>query len=340
MSPRPLSIVIGAGFGEHYARALAGPSSPAELVAVVGQGGPRSASLARDLGVGLWSMDRLDAALARHPVDVAVVAVRSAVVGGPGDELAAALLDRGIPVLQELPIHTRSILESTRRASRSGTVLRPTAFYDRLAPVTRFAGMAAELTAHEHLDHVVLRTCRQTLHDALLVLSAVVTGPPPRAVEVTNHGGTAHAFCDWAGVPVDILIENRLDPRDPDAFSQPLMSFILTTAAGELELGQVHGPTRWTPVIHRRQAGRAPDGSATTAHGEEPSVAEILSVLWPAAIRAAVVDLLDRARRGLPGISQRELAVLSLWERLCAGLSAAQVIGTPAPDAVLKLAQR
>ena len=278
-----------------------------------------------------WTSDELTSMLATRPVDAAVVAVRSSVVGGAGDELARGLLAAGVAVLQELPIHTREIVRSLHIARDTGTVFRPCPFYDVLAPVQHFIRRTAQVTADHPARHVLVRTCRQTLHDAMVVLSQVLPGAPPRRAEVLVGRGTALASTDWQGTPVDLAIENRLDEHNPDAMSQPLMSFVVSTDAGELELAHVHGSTSWMPM-----PGTGDENSANRLtgyrEGTEPSFDTVTRRIWPAGMRAGVADLLDRRARGVAGMTQRELGVLYLWEDISARMGAPLFVNSARSD--------
>ena len=114
MSSKPRAVV-GGGFGRNCARALAHPGSPVELAAIVGRGGPRSTALAQELGVPVWSSAELE----NQPLDLAVVAVRSAIIGGMGESISASLLSRGVAVIQELPIHSTSVIELSSKDRKS-----------------------------------------------------------------------------------------------------------------------------------------------------------------------------------------------------------------------------
>lgn len=320
MSSKPRAVVVGGGFGRNYARALAHPGSPVELAAIVGRGGPRSTALAQELGVPVWSSAELE----NQPLDLAVVAVRSAIIGGMGDSISASLLSRGVAVIQELPIHSTSVIELLRQARRGTTVFHPSAFYDRLATTRRFTSHAIDLRKRVGFENVLVRTCCQTLHDALLVLSGFMAGPPPRDARVTNRRGHARVDLDWAGVPVDIQVGNRMDTRDPDAHSQPLMAFVVSTSEGELELGHVHGPTVFMPMAPSTTDGLDPNAPVAVVHGEELLTGQLLGKLWPEAIHSAVKELLA----GKQSFGQRELATLKLWEKISPQLASPLRIGS------------
>ncbi|CAM4110392.1 Gfo/Idh/MocA family oxidoreductase [Helcobacillus massiliensis] len=320
MTPRV--AVIGATFGAHYARALRTPSAPAELACIVGAGGRRSAALAADMDVPLRSIEEIG------EVDAAVVAVRSALVGGAGDEITRQLLGRGIAVLQELPIHSRDVAESLREARRHGVGFAVNPFYPHLAPVRAFITRTAALQQHSTVHRVLARTCTQTLHATLFVLAQALQGPPPRSAEVFP-GRTGHLVrMDWAGSEVDLLIASRLDPDDPDNLAQPLMAYTVSAEDGELQLDHPHASCRWLPRPHVCEGWPLhPDApsSVVLPPTKEPTIGAALTELWPEAIARALERVL-----GTPTLpDQRTLAVLRLWESISAELPA------PAPARAL-----
>ncbi|WP_058235058.1 Gfo/Idh/MocA family oxidoreductase [Devriesea agamarum] len=310
---RPRVAVVGATFGAQYARALQHPESPAKLACVVGAGGTRSQALAHECDVPLCTLDEVT------DVDAAVVAVRSSLVGGAGDDIAAALLSRGIAVLQELPVHTRDLTASMRHARNGGTGFAVNPFYTHLEPVRRFIARAQELQRHAPVYQIVARTCGQTLHSTLHVLAEVCPGPPPRHPEVLCGTNGHLVRLDWSGIDVDVVIGARLDPKDPDNLAQPLMSYTLSHSDGELHLDHPHGPCRWLPRPHVIDGcSIAPDVPAaiTLPPTHEPTARQVLAQLWPKAIHRALRDLLAAPK--IP--DQRTLAVLRLWETISAKL--------------------
>lgn len=311
MTPRV--AVVGATFGAHYARALRAPGSPAELACIVGAGGSRSSELAADMKVPLRTVAEIG------EVDAAVVAVRSSLVGGAGDDITRELLSRGIAVLQELPVHSRDVAESLRAARRSGVGFAVNPFYPHLSPVRRFVARTAELQQHGTVHRVLARTCGQTLHATLFVLAEALQGPPPRSTEVLRGRGGHLVRMDWSGVEVDLVIAARLDPGDPDNLAQPLLACTVSAEDGELQLDHPHAPCRWFPRPHVRHGWPLrPDGPSAVVlpPTHEPTIGEALTELWPAAIARALKGVL--AGPGVP--DQRALAVLRLWESISAEL--------------------
>ncbi|WP_157879997.1 Gfo/Idh/MocA family oxidoreductase [Streptomyces natalensis] len=319
---RPRAVVVGTTFGAHYARALAGPYSPVELVGVAGTGGQAGRHLAAELGVRyLAGTDEIESAGA----GLAVVAVRSAIVGGQGDEICRDLLGRGIPVLQELPVHSADVVRSARAAQRSGAAFAVTGFYEHLEPVRRFIAAARALDAVSPVTGVELRTSIQVLHASLGVLSRILTAPPGPDFAVHPAAATAKSLVstDWGGVAVDVLVRNGYDARTPDDDCQPLMGFVLGTPDGELSLAHVHGPTRWEPRLHEEAPGRLrhPEQRLSHLFGPDHWTGDtVFPGLWAEGIARAVGGFAEAVSAGRRPLGQRDLAALRHWEAVSARL--------------------
>lgn len=317
--PRPRAIVVGATFGSHYARALADDRSPADLVGLVGTGGEAGRALAEELDIPyLHGIDDVDG-IGR--IDLAVVAVRSTLVGGQGDDIARQLLARGTAVLQELPIHSSDVVDSMKVARRAGTVFSVTGFYEHLPSVRRFIATARALAAESPILAVELRTSVQVLHSSLLVLSRLIASSPPQDVIVHPAAAPAKMFISstWGSIAVDISVRNGFDSRMPNANCQPLLGCILTTPDGELSLEHVHGPTRWEPRPHEATPGRLhnPHQPLSSSVGPATCTGETLvSAVWPTGIRSAVQKLVTATAEGRAPIRQRDLSAIRHWETI------------------------
>lgn len=147
---RPLRVVVcGTGFGRIHLRAV-GLVPGLRLAGVLARGGDASRGLAAAHGVPLWT----DVAELPADVDLASVAVGSAVQGGPGSELVLALLARGIHVLQEHPAHPDEITAAARAARTAGVRYRLSTHYRHVRATRGFLASAERLRARSPIVHV------------------------------------------------------------------------------------------------------------------------------------------------------------------------------------------
>lgn len=310
--------VVGATFGAHYARALQGQG----LRAIIGRGGEEGRCLAQLLGCDYFSS--IEQALDSPRPACAVIAVRSSIVGGEGDDIVRHLLRSNIPVLQELPVHPREMVKSLRLAQQQGVPYHVTPFYDQMPAVRRFLRAARRLGVVSSFRSVEMRVSVQTLHCALFVLSEVI-GAPSLAINVTPMAGFAKVLISgsWQGIAVDIVMLNRLDAASPDDNSQPLMQVVLLSDDGELMLQSPFGPVIW-----ERRFQQPPSLAAGPCESDEvpltlvspqqdiPGI-EHLYRSMDSAIRKTLARFM--ASKNNEGTRmQRQLAVLQLWQKICA----------------------
>ncbi|MBB3115997.1 Gfo/Idh/MocA family oxidoreductase [Corynebacterium bovis] len=338
------AVVVGAGFGARYADALARPGSPAPLTAVVGTGGRPGRDLARDLGVRYLTTAPDPATGIPHlpgvPRDTAaaVVAVRSGMIGGQGDDLAAGLLRAGVPVLQELPVDPGTVTALTALAREHGTAYRVTGFYEHLGPGRAFIDAVRSLTRRSTVTHVLLRTSHQVLDRAGLLLAEALGAVPVGDVQVIPGAGPGRWLISgtWGRVPVDVVLDHRMDPRDPDNHSQPVAAAVVETTDGELTWDGVGSRPRWSQRPHVVD-GRLtdPDGAVAEEWGRDvapdgtvpPTWGEVVDAAWPEGVHRAVAELVAEAagagdRGEAARRARRTVFVLRWWLRVSSALPA------------------
>ncbi|MFD0375939.1 Gfo/Idh/MocA family oxidoreductase [Streptomyces sp. NPDC127112] len=334
---RPLNVVVcGTRFGQVYLSALRRAPERYRLAGIVARGGARSAALAEEYGVPLYSSaDRLPA-----DVDVACVVVSSGVGGGQGAVLARQLMERGVHVLQEHPVHPAELADCLRTARATGTQYLLNTFYPHVEPVRRFVAAARRLVELRTPVFVDAMCAVQVSFDLLDILGEVFGGVRPWSLTPpAPAGGRPLTAVDAvvAGVPLTLRVENRMEPGD-DSTSLFLHRITIGTDAGNLTLVNTHGPVVWSPV-----PGTAPDavgrfvpGPGTSAEvlgpAGAPSWKEVLEEVWPDGVLHALDELAGRIAQGADPLSaaQRHLTVAQAWQELTAALGFPQE-AAPAP---------
>ncbi|MET7641805.1 Gfo/Idh/MocA family oxidoreductase [Streptomyces sp. NPDC005438] len=327
----PVNVVVcGTRFGQVYLSALASCPRRYRLAGILARGSARSVTLAEEYGVPLYhSVDQLP-----KEVDLACVAVSSSVGGGQGAELAQRLMERGIHVLQEHPLHPKELADCLRTARGAGTQYLLNTFYPHLEPVRRFITAARRLVALRTPVFVDAMCAVQVSFDLLDILGEVFDGLRPWSltgpVGAVDRPLTA-LDATVAGVPLTLRVENRMEPGD-DSSSLFLHRVTIGTDAGNLTLVNTHGPVVWSPVL---RLAPDPAGRFVTASGhlgpevlgpaEGPSWAEVLDSVWPRGVLRALDELCARVEAGgdpLRG-AQRHVTVAHSWQELT------EVLGYP-----------
>ncbi|MFD5709187.1 Gfo/Idh/MocA family oxidoreductase [Streptomyces pharetrae] len=354
--PGPMRVVVcGTRFGQVYLSALARAAPERyRLAGIVARGSDRSVALAEEYGVPLYgAVEELP-----DDIDAACVVVSTAVGGGRGAELARALLDRGVHVLQEHPLHPTELADCLRVARRAGTQYMVNTFYPHLEPVRRFISSARRLVELRKPVFVDALCAVQVSFDLLDILAEVFDGLRPWSLTPPAGGaGRPLAGVDGqiAGVPLTLRVENRMQAGD-DSSSLLLHRITVGTDAGNLMLANTHGPVLWSPVLRMpsdatghflpgtADAGeRWPDGlnvtGAYVGAPETPTWATALHEVWGEGVLAALDRLRERAEVGADPLrgGQRHLAVARAWQELTEALGYPEV-AHPDPGAPLTVA--
>ncbi|MFF2650712.1 Gfo/Idh/MocA family oxidoreductase [Streptomyces sp. NPDC058045] len=341
-------LVCGTNFGRFYAEAAHQRPGYA-LAGILSRGSAASRAYACGLGVPFHTrVDDLPA-----DIDAACVAVSSAISGGQGTELARALMDRGIHVLQEHPLHLTELTANLKHARRRGVRYRINTHYPRVAPVRTFIDAARRLTARQRPLFVDAATPVHLMHPLVDILGQALGGlrpwrfadPAPLPDDIGPHPfRSLHGML--AGVPLTLRIHHQLDPSDRDNHALHWHRVSLGTEGGVLTLADTHGPVLWSPRLHigrDRDHRFVLDGpgtgglglGTTTVAGTTGSFRTVFSDLWPQAVGSALDALRDAAEHGGDALrdGQYDLAVCRIWSDLAARLGPPEIIrpSTPRP---------
>lgn len=315
---RPLRVVVcGTGFGRIHLRAV-GAVPGLRLAGILARGGDASRALAAEHGVPLF----VDVAELPADVDVASVAVGSAVQGGPGSELVLALLARGIHVLQEHPAHPDEITAAARAARRAGVRYRLSTHYPHVRATRGFLASAERLRARSPLVHVDAAGPVHLLQPLVDVLGRAVGGLRPWAfadpverpreliaLEARPSPLTAIEGV-VGGIPLSLRVHDELHPADRDNHALLWPRIALASEAGVLSLADVHGPVTWSPALHTRRdaAGRLDlDGDparrgmprlSSWPDAPAPTAGDLFDEVWPDAVAHALGLLVAEIRAG------------------------------------------
>ncbi|AXG77916.1 Gfo/Idh/MocA family oxidoreductase [Streptomyces paludis] len=318
---RPMRVVVcGTRFGRIYAEALACAPEGFLLAGILARGSARSVALAHAYGVPLYdSVEQLP-----DDIDAACVVVSTAVGGGRGAELAKALLERGIHVLQEHPVHPDELADCLRVARRTGTQYLLNTFYPHLEPVRRFTSAARELVRLRKPVFVDAMCAVQVSFDLLDILAEIFDGLRPWSIApVAGHAGRPLAGVDArvAGVPLTLRVENRMQAGD-DSTSLFLHRITIGTDAGNLMLVNTHGPVIWSPVLRLPGPDALGPTGAYVGAAETPAWAVAVDEVWGEGVLTVMDELRARIEAGADPLrgQQRHLAVAGAWKELTEAL--------------------
>ncbi|ROO60461.1 thiazolinyl imide reductase [Micromonospora sp. Llam0] len=340
-------LIAGTAFGRFYLDAIDADPKHFTLAGILSRGGEFSRELARQRNVPLHTTtDEIPG-----DIDLACVVVRSGATGGPGTELALSLLTRGIPVLQEHPVHAGEIAECLRAARRHGVPYAVETMYPQLQPVRQFLAAAEVLRDRVGLTYVDASANSQVLYPLLDILARLTATPRPWHFAEPAPAAAGYPFTEVqavvGGTPVSLRIQNQVHPDDPDNHSYLFHRLAAGTPAGVLTLADTHGPVLWQPRLHspRDHTGRLLTRGPGTHRLDVPSTSslsarpgtfhEVFAELWPDALAHRMRQfcrLLDEPA-GRAASGQWDLAVSTMWAQLTGRIGLPELIrpGEPPP---------
>ncbi|MEV8393534.1 MULTISPECIES: Gfo/Idh/MocA family oxidoreductase [unclassified Streptomyces] len=347
MSGAPLRVVVaGTSFGRIYLDAVRSAPERFELAGVLARGSAYSGECAERHGVPLFT----SVAQVPDDVDIGCVVVRSGATGGPGSEIAQALLSRGVHVLQEHPVHAAEITECVRAARAGGAAYAVNTLYPDIQPVRRFLAAAGAVRRRQDIRFIDAACNSQVAYPLLDVIGrAVGTLRPWSFAEPRTVAGQPFLSLNAVvgGVPVTLRVQNQVHPEDPDNHSFLMHRLALGCDGGVLSLADTHGPVLWNARMHapRDPAGRLVMRGAGTGRLAEPSSTvlgpaatgtfhDVFGELWPDAVRRSLFSLcadIDRPERRARS-AQWALGVSRSWADLTTRLGMPELIRPTEPE--------
>ncbi|MET9263804.1 Gfo/Idh/MocA family oxidoreductase [Amycolatopsis sp. NPDC004079] len=357
MSRKLRVVVCGTTFGQMYLEGLRQCRDRFEPVAVLARGSERSQRCAQRYGVKLCTgLDELPG-----DIDVACVVIRSGLLGGRGAELAMALMERGIHVVQEHPLHHDELAACLRQARAHGVIYQLNPFYVHVEPVRRFIAAARELLRRQQPLYIDAVSGFQLVYSLFDIIGSVLGvlrpwkfSPGPVNEELRRLSATGELpfrTVDGvvAGVPITLRLQNQLNPADPDNHAHLDHRITFGTEGANLSLLNTHGPivcgrrARY-PHEPRDPASRPhfetsalagdPPGAVLLGPARAPGFLESFERLWPFAIQRALGRLDEAIRTGADPLvlGQYHLTLCLLWQQLTASLGSPELISRELPE--------
>ncbi|AGP40735.1 thiazolinyl imide reductase [Sorangium cellulosum] len=346
-------VVAGTAFGRIYLDAVASAQGSFTLAGLLARGSDFSRECAERCGAPLYTkVEDIPG-----DIDIACVVVRSGATGGPGSDIAKALLERGIHVLQEHPVHATEITACMKAAKRGGAAYAVNTLYPNVRPIRQFLAAAEYLRKRQRIQFIDAACNSQVAYPLLDVLGRAAGDLRPWAFsECAPRGDRSSPAAGQpfqsltatiGGVPVTLRVQNQVHPEDPDNHSLLMHRISLGCDAGVLTLADTHGPVLWNPRLHspRDATGRlimsgpgtdrlAVKSTSILGDQDTRSYHDVFARTWPEAVVVALHDLCgdiaDPARRVRSG--QWALGVSLAWRDLTERIGMPELIRPEAPE--------
>ena len=249
MKPKRLrTVVCGSTFGQFYIEALKRLPDCFQVVGLLAKGSDRSLQCADRYGIDLYT----DVEQLPDNTDLACVVLRSGVMGGDGSLVSLSLLDRGIHVIQEQPVHHKDLASCLKLARKNGVHFRLGDLYVHLPAVQRFIACANAMFKQQDGLYIDAACATQVSFPMMhILLEALPALRPFKINHVVHDEGPFQLMSGVMGkIPFTLRAHNEVDPDDPDNHLHLLHAITLGVAGGSHSLTDTHGPVEWRPRLH------------------------------------------------------------------------------------------
>lgn len=326
-------IVCGTIFGQIYLEAV-NNNPDLELVGIMAQDSKRSIMTAQKYGVPIFKgVDEVP-----EDVDIAFVVIRSSCLGGQGTNIAKALLEKGIHVLQEHPVHYKDMEELIKTANQNKKVYLVGNLYKHMQQVKNFVECARKLNKENELLYIKAAFSSQVSYPAMdILLDALPAGVGINIEAKVDCGGFKILTGKLKGIPFTFEIHHEVNPKDPNNNMNFMHEIEFLYAGGRLLLSNTFGPLLWYPkmnteidyVIDRDYPEHMLENSGICLgeFGAE-SFKEVLEDIWPRAVGMDIElmeEMLER-KSTLGRRMQKEMAVARAWNSITSQIGYAQIV--------------
>jgi len=296
METRIRVIVCGIKFGRQYLAALTDLNNKFDVVGILSTGSAESFKVSEQYDIPLYqSMNEIP-----QDIEAACVVVRTGVMGGKGTELSLALLERGIHVITEQPMHHQDIAKCYQTASRNHVIFYLGDLYPHLRSVRCFINSVKEAGSHQAPLYLNLDASMQVLYPLVQILQNCLGSI--RLMTVTNM--MKEEDCPFqiltgkiSEIPYILRLHNEVFGSDSDNFFHLLHSITVGFGGGHITMEDTHGPVVWNPRFHISENA---DAAILTEAGAEilgetvfPSLQAIAGEEWPQAIGKELLNFSD-----------------------------------------------
>lgn len=253
MNPKIRVIVCGVGFGQFYLKALENLKENYELTGILSRGSEWSKKCADKYKVPLY----LDVnELTKEMVDLVCVVVKSTIVGGEGSIIVEKLLEKGINVIQEHPIHEEDYIKFIKMAQKHKCIYRLNTFYPDLINVSSYINLSNGLRKYSNIKCINAECSVHVLFPLIDILGRVIGKLRPWKFEKVENTLINSPFSIVQGyigdVPICINIQNEFEPEDPENSILLFHRIVVYTECGNLIMTGTNSNIIWEPSMNKK----------------------------------------------------------------------------------------
>ena len=114
-------------------------------------------------------------------IDIVIIVIRSAIVGGKGSEIAKYFLNKGVHVIQEQPVHSDDIVQSLKTMRNQDCLYMINTFYPYIETVKIYS-ICSKISRKCSLKYIEASCSIQVLYPLLDILNQSLEGLSPASL--------------------------------------------------------------------------------------------------------------------------------------------------------------
>lgn len=172
-------LVCGMRFGKIYLEAILQRKDLYEVVGILGTGGKYSLEISKKYNIPLYTdIDTLPS-----NIDLACVILRAGALGGEGINITKKLLNAGIPVIHEQPVHHKELIECYTIAQKSNSYLEISNFYKYINSTQKYISLISRYKKTEKIEYINIECGHQVLYSVIGILLEIIENSRPFVID-------------------------------------------------------------------------------------------------------------------------------------------------------------
>lgn len=288
MSDKIKAVVCGVNFGSFYISAIEN-SSVLSLGGILSKGSEKSRRISEKYQVPLFTdADEINDA------DVVIMAARSMITGGKSSKTVKALLKKGIPVLQEQPVHHLEVKDLISVSEDAKYAVNN--FYRFLPSVSEFVNYARRLSEERTILRFRMSCSSQVLYPLMDVLYSITGSADTFTADKVSGGAMSVITGEINGIPYMLDYYNEYT-ENIDSSLALFFDMKIDTDGGNLILTDPVGDVIWQPHLsclrdndfdNEKYRNNIP--MKRLYSGSADSYATLYNELWTKAMERSVID--------------------------------------------------
>lgn len=264
-----------------------------QLCGILSTGSEYSRKIAAKYHVSLYT--KIDE-VSSDNFDLALVVIRSGIVGGEGNKVTQQLLNKGISVIQEQPVHSEEAIENYKIALKNNIFYKVNTFYPYL-PISR--------VFHDELHKLKLKTEIYSINGScsmpvilpfLAQVGEILGGISPYYLDYEHCFKTSiqNYVCGTIkGIQFMFRIQSQMNSDSINKYSYTLNEFSVMTGIGNLKMTEVNGQIIWVskPYVVEEYLRNGDENDACNINGTEllydasgKKYSDLYNNIWPEAV--------------------------------------------------------